>query len=605
MNGKMSASEIQAHVGRLKDFWQVRNKKFIDWYKLRMMVDNYKMPDYESMVANDPKSIFNLAQYLLCALPPRHKIPVTTEDKPTQEKIGKAERALISLWRDQDEKMVARMRRPWRWELADFLLITGWYAVLAAVLDDGNGKPLFVAEIWNPMEVYQDVDEDGLFAVAHEYPATGATALRKIERAGWKNPFNKQMKDSDKVVITDYWRRDSSGVYNAVLMNAREAKPLTLEAFDELPVITGVSAGEAAWGGYGIESGDTTWQARYGESILAPNEKMFDAQNKLLSLAMQIAKENAQPNILDKNVGARALIKREDIGTGKVIHLEQGQDVVPMRKPEFEQELNVLMGAVGNWIQRSAFPYSLYGNVPPSLDLSGYAIGMLMTAAQNVVGSYHNAMTFLISKIDRIWLEQYSKSTLGDIEIAGRTKGGELGSLFHEGFGRSDVPDCTFVDVAIPLGTPSDFLERVAAARQAMPVGNILDQLTLLDELNLAQDPLLVMDRLGDDLFRNSPVMQQLGMIKAMKEHEKLLRERGQKEEAAILATAAAGLLDSLGRPAPGQQEPVKPGIPPEAGLEGARGISPSRRRQIAKTPPPQVVAEENVTRSIGQTMRR
>ena len=587
-------NEVVTEVTSLRDFWLHRTNKIKEWYKLRYMDDVYQQKNYESVVMNDPKTLFNLSQYMLSAIPARHKIPLASEDESQRKLIGKSERALVSLWREVDSRLMRSGRRPWRWEFADFVLITGWYAVFAAVLKNDDGSPKFIADVWNPANTFQEWDDEGLSRCAQVYSVSLTNAKRLCSKFGWPMPeaLNVPSISSNvSVEVINYWKRQGGEVLNGVMFDKKFVKGLQSEDFDEIPILTGPAAGEASWGGYGL--GDSNWTQRYGESILEPNAEIYNYQNRNMSFIMQILRDNAQPPIIDKNAGARALIKPEDVVSGAIIHTELDQEVGPMRQIRLQEELNVAQSIFSQQVQQGGFPYTLFGAVPSTLDLSGFAIGLLMTAAQNVIGSYKEAMTFVLQEIDRVWLEEYKRGEYEAITISGRMRGGETASLFHEDYSPEDVPDCTYIDVTVPLATPSDLVQKMAIARQAKPIGDILDVTTILDEILDIQDPALVQKRLDESRFEESQPMIVLKMVLEAKEKERKFREEGEEQYAEILAMFSSQLMGSLGAPPPGSPSPAQPGVSPAAGREGTRGVPATLSRQIAGAPSPQRVAEE------------
>uniref|UniRef100_A0A6M3INY7 Portal protein n=1 Tax=viral metagenome TaxID=1070528 RepID=A0A6M3INY7_9ZZZZ len=600
--------DLLSNIRGLEGFWDKRTKKIEEWYRVRALEDKNEVEGFDSVVVNDPKVFCNLSQYMISALPAQHKIPVKSKDEEAVEKIGISERALLSLWRDQDTRQLKRGRRAWRWELSDFLLITGWYSVFAGVVMSG-GKPEFLAEIWNPMNVFPEWGDEGLVQVAHKYERTLGQLHAVGKKRGWDLGklvdvgYGRENSANSVKTVYDYWRKDEDGRVRVSVQVGGKMVLVERERpeFEEIPILVGPAGGEAAWGGYG--SSDTGWTGRYGQSILAPNCGLYEAENKNLSYIMQIVREIAQPPIKDTNTGARALVTGEDVKSGAIIHLEPGQDIGPMRQIEFPKELNVVQSVLDQKVQQGSFPSTLVGAVPPALSLSGFAIGLLMTAAQNVIEPYKTAMMYVMSEVDRIWLEGYKRSGVKKLSIGGRSRDRDVTSLFYEDWVSKDVPDVLFVDVTVPLATPSDLIEKITIARTAKPAGDLLDDITILDEILGVEDPHLIKSRLDEQAFAKSLPVQTLLMVMEAKEKEKMLRNSNEPDAAVyadIMADFAMQLMGQLGVPAPGSPSPATPGIRSQVGgTELARGVSPDRARQVGGTPPPQRAVEE------GQSGRR
>jgi len=577
----MSEKQVVDAVRSLKDFWNSRTLRIQEMYRLRKLTDENKVEGYESIVANDPKTFFNLAQYMISALPAKHKLPIKADSPITQEQKGRSERGLISSWKNQDIKMFRQGRRPWRWELADHILISGWYAVYAGVFKDGKGNLDFVADILNPMGVYQEFGEDGLLQCSVEYKRNITTVKKMVQSRiddgdeGWvMPPFLANHSDNiygGDITMESYWVVEGGQVKNSILANGVTCLGLTeIPNVDRIPIITGPTGGEASWGGWG--DGDADWKARIGQSILEPNAEMYKHQSKMLTKLAKIVDRHAEPPMVDENAAGDALLDSEDVEDGKIIHRRTGDRVYPV-ETRTTPDLYNYQAMIEQKVQQGSVPYTLYGAVPPALDLSGFAIGLLMTAAQNIVGPYHVGVTNVMGEVDRIWLEGF-KASKKTIQISGRSRPSDSGSVFIEDWSYEDVPDSLYVDVTVPLATPSDLLERVTIARQAKPMGDLLDEITILEEIINVDDPKLVKDRLDAQAFAQMPEVQMLKMVVEAKKKEAEFRQADNASYADIMAAFAERVMATLGGQAPQGQAPApRPGIPPQVGgTEMAQG---------------------------------
>ncbi len=589
----MSEESVKNSFKALEDFWGQRTINIKAMYKLRLLEDTNKVTGYESIVANDPKTFFNLAQFMVSAVPAKHKLPIKKDSEATMDQKGVSERGLVSCWRNQDIKMLRQGKRPWRWEVADHMLISGWYGVYAGVFQDGEGKLDFVADVLNPINVFQEYGEDGLVQCGIKYARSAQATIAMIQEhidAGeqnWKMPdFLKNIGSTQyagDIAFSNYWGIQNKQVVNSILANGHTVMEETkLPNLTYIPIFTGPTGGEAAWGGWG--EGDASWRKRYGESILQPNAGMYEHQSKMMTKLAKIVDRLAEPPIVDENASGDALLEADDVTAGKIIHRRTGDKAYGMEMPRTPPEIYAYQGMIEQKIQQGAVPYTLYGSVPPSLDLSGFAIGLLMTAAQNVVGPFQAALVGLMGEIDRTWLEGF-KASGKTIEISGRSRGGDSGSVFFEDWKAEDVPDSVYVDVTVPLSTPSDLLERMTIARQAKPMGDLLDDITIYEEILNVDDPQLVKGRIDAQIFAQTPEVQMLKMVIEAKKKEAEFREDPEKAAYAEIMAAFAerimGQLGGQGQGGGGQPNAPKPGIDSRVGgTEMSRG-GPAEKEEL------------------------
>ena len=584
----MNVEEIVKISSKLESDWLERNGVIETWYTIRELTASDTKTKYETIVSNDPKTFFNLALHFLSARKPTHRIPMTTQSLEEQDRISKAERALDSIWRERDEEQIERGRDPWQRELADFMLIQGWYAVFYAVLEGirEGGKPLprFVAEIWNPLEVFPRWDGEGMSHCAHIYKTTLGEVRAKAELRGWTQ-LNLDGEDTKSVKVTDFWRRVFKGgkshVYNAVLVDKEEVKKEKEEPqFTRIPILTGPVGGSADRGGRLTGQ----YRTKMGESILEPNRELGKKINDYMSFHADLIRQFAEPPILTTAAGGRTILTPDMLDEeGSPIISGQPEDTaIWMRPPGLPDASGLIVSQLTGMRQRGAFPDSLYGNI--GFELSGFAITQLITAALAILTPHKNLMSTIYSQIGKAWLEGYKEGNFGDIIVASLTNRG----FYQEDFTSKDVPDCRYIICNVELATPEDMMRRIAIARQAKPQGDILDSVTIIDEVLGLQDAALIQERIGDDMLRAHPAYQQIQLILAMKKKIPQLQLKGRTEEAAILQQAMEQIMANLGAPAPGSPSPASPGMSPENLPAEAQGLSPDALKAMLGRPPPQ-----------------
>ena len=148
-------------------------------------------------------------------------------------------------------------------------------------------------------------------------------------------------------------------------------------------------------------------------------------------------------------------------------------------------------------------------------------------------------------------------------------------------FGKESIPEDVVVEARFKLAAPNDRMERITAARQAMPQGDLLDLMTILEEVLEVGDSQLVINRLDHAKARALPEVQTIKMVKYLRVMEKELREGAEPdlEMADAINGAWKGMLANLTPKRPGQEQ-AGPGVPAGVASPEAQGME----RTLART---------------------
>ena len=220
MNKPMTKSSVIERCGELKKYWNRRNKKFKDWYRLIQMVDDLEQEDMESFVGNDPRSSFMLILSLLDDKIP-HKITAADLEPDKLTSVIKAETLFNTAWDDIYSGYRLRGRQSWQRDAMAFMLATGWYSIFSMITQDGKRC---IAEIWNPATVYPNWDYE-LVECAHVFSLSKESAIRMAAKNNW----DIGRLSGGNITINDYWRKVDGRVYNSICLGSTLVKPETME----------------------------------------------------------------------------------------------------------------------------------------------------------------------------------------------------------------------------------------------------------------------------------------------------------------------------------------------------------------------------------------
>ena len=551
------SGEVTDRCNNLAKLWERRNQNIAGWYDTLALYDELKQEHMESVVSNDPRTFYNSALHLLAPNIP-HRIPVHGMDREAMAWTASIERAVTDTWSGIDRQYRRRGRKSWMEYMTGLLLATGWYAVLCM-----STRDKLIAEVWNPIEVYQDWDSQGLSSVAHVFTITSSQAMRLFLQRGWEMPTNLK---NVPVTIYDLWEVTSEGVINVTSANSVLVKPETVEPFEEIPILTGPAGGLPDDGAISAKRRTTSnqdWRGNIGQSILATNEGMYNQYNRALTFMQQILRDTAQPKYWEKSRGSGTILTPEDLEKrGAIFRLGEGDDVGTLQMPGIPVELTSLIGSYEQMIQRGALPNALSGqvqNIPIGL------MSQVAAAAVQVLSLYHRAITGLLTDIDNTWVE------------------GIIGKVFTEG--SINVPEdlpasAVRFDIQYPINIPGDLIQRATVTRMISPGARIAASTALDLFFPEITDPVREMAQARADDAQSGPIFILLSQISALRDESRLLRQSGNTDDADLLMRAQEILMSQiLGEQAPSGQAPAGNGNAP-SGIP-SKGISPNVQEML------------------------
>ncbi len=589
--------DILSETNYLEEYWKARNTRMQEDRDIVNLVKEPRTQDKLNWISNEPKVFYDTAISLVSAYPPRFRLPMTV-DAGVEEKnrMNKAERFLLGIWRQLDRRQMDRGMSYWLRELA-YWVLSGWYASFN-IVDIRDGETVFISDHWDPMTVYPEWDSDGLRKCIRSFEVDKQTALAMVDdwRAkGLQTEFKEPSRRGD-VKIINYWRRDAQNkkpvISNAIYVAGKEVKPLTVERFKRIPIHVGA---------VGIpERGTTDWQTRWGEHIISANRDMYAYTNAIIKLLATILSETAYPNIISKTQSGAPAVKGEDItGYGAVIPLRLNDQLELLKHAAAPAETADLLGMLVKQQQKGSFPDIVYGSV--ITDQSGFAISQLMAALRYKLVAYLNTMQYDVSQTATDFLEQFRDGGFPKVTLATvDPKSMKKGMFFAEEFSPKDVPDRTYVDVTIPVTTSLDRTQQILFARQAMEAPQLLSRETLWDEFLDVQDSEQEYARILQDEMLEMPIVKQLGMIEQMRERQRLFETQGKIGEAQALKQYIMALEMQLGMR---QGIPTSPNAPnPSPNLSPPEmGNSPDRTRAVMGVPPPGVNRPTRQQENVGR----
>jgi len=519
--------------------WDRRPAEFRRWYKLLQQFNDLRQEGMESVISNDPRTFYNLAMHLLNSPRVPHRIPTENLTQNEIDATSAVERVVRRYWRITDRRYRRTMRQTWSRHTLGLMLITGWYAVRALATQDE-----LRVDSWNPAEVFPDSDREDLTLCTHDYMAS----VKSIKA---QYPTLPLLNNAGSLRVIDFWEKDEGRVYNSVVVGNRWAKAPTEEPYDEIPIYTGPVGGLPD---DGTIMQSELWRREIGQSILAPNVDLYRNYNRIFTFLQQLARDNAQAPLLKKNVDLTAdqLFLR-----GAIIELGSSGEIPGyITKPPLPVELQQLLFAYDNMLQRGSVPYALFGNVQQQI--AGILMTQIADSASQILSPFHEAYIGLLDDIDNNW----ARAIVDNIYT-----GDDAASV-----NREMLPPDVFFSNEYPIIVPGDLVNRATILNMLSPGTRISGAQALDLFLPEVADPDAELARTRAELAQQHPAYITITLIESFLAQADQLRQAG-NPEAAARYEAAAKMAEASLNPAPAQEGAQQSrgappnGIPPNLAL--------------------------------------
>ena len=534
------AQDIVREVLRLKHAWVGRQGAFTQWYNMISLKNDLKQAQMESVIGNDPRAGFNMAQWLLTPRTSAFVVDSTgfTEDQSSQV-------ALVEQYADRQYTLTNRRKRgtlfgsPSR-RLVGLMLATGWYAVASIPTQRG-----WVQEVWNPAQVYPEYNSEGILVkLGRSYTLSASEAnMRIAQNPGWRRPSRPF---TGRVVnVSVLWNLTPYGAAHAIAFNNHAAKPSTLVPIDHIPVLTGPVAGLPDDGS--IITGES-WRRHVGESVIAPIMDIQKNYDKMLTFVQQLMRDTANPRWVEKSEGGEPILTPERLQErGAIFRIGMQEEVGSMSVPPLPVELRTHLFDLHNQVQRGLFSDISFGNITQAV--SGFLMSQVTSSAKQTLNPFHQGI-----------LDVYGEIATRNIRTMRQWGYSMDGTEFPS------LPEHLDLDFRYDIEVPGDFIQRVSAARVANPMFRLSTATihnTLFPEV---QNTVVEQARLRTEDATQTPVFRQILVMRELTRAAREARNNDDQEMAQWLDRAIAVVEGQTFEPnEPGGDQALPPGTGPES----------------------------------------
>ncbi len=571
--------QIMTDIGALKRDWFLRNRQMQSNYSLLTMVDTLAAKGMESYVSNEPQTFYNMAHYLLTKGTISHTVSLPSESPSDLDKRALFDQACRYMWLEVDRWRQLGGQQPFIDELGFYLLVTGWYSVVAQV---DNKTGLLQSQVWSPATVYPRYANNRMTECAHSYTTTKIDAITKARQNGWN--YNPAGDTAGNVSLDDYFFCDDNGqLFNNVLIDDRDVTGIVPRP--EMKLLVAPVAGFPDRGS--LTTNIVDFQTKLGRSIFTINANVVLAFNKWKTLLMQTLRDSVQ-GITEEFSSDPVATPQQLRERGAVFHYNINDLGLKRVEPiPIPIEVQAQLQEIRRELQKGFFSDAVYGMADST---SGYSLSTMATSSANqILYPYMDSKHFVLGELDKFFLENKRTYHKG-FQILGKVVG-EIKP--------TDIPEPLNVIVESDVATPKDWLERGTITGMLQ---NILDEDTIITEILRMKDPQEIKRKKQLDRVLNSPTSQLIQQIASYYFHADYLESRGDVKQAQLFRKAAQAMEAQFGQPAPGQAA----NNAPRTALEQARaaGASQPANNANAQVIPPeeqQGFTPQQLRQSIGR----
>ena len=573
----MDKSQIITRTNDLQTFWQPRNQKMKDWYRLIEMVDELKTANMESFVGNDPRNLYNLMLHLLDA-PLPHMMPVDfTEDYKLAEDANTANEMLTTAWDDNETRFrLSNPRTGLKRTAIQFLLATGWYSIFNIISDFGDKA--FI-DVFNPAECYPMWSGGRLSELAHIY----SISKEEYQSLAFRNNWRRDLILPNNMDIRDYWfvEFNSTGtpiVWNSIVVNNELVKnettrfktiPITIGPVGGLPDMGAITESYSTSGCIQVNS--NRWKAELGQAVVATNENVYRTWNKWWSYSLQLLRDTAQARIKEKSTGGKVIVKPEDVfKRGAIWRMGPNDDVDFVQPPVIPIEIRSAQLDLEAMAQRGGASWAMFGAV--SGQISSYVMSQISASANQVARPFHEGIQNFAKDIDTNLIEETLSRGVSP-----------YGYHLSQSIKKLKVSNDYEIEI------PGDMLQKLTVARMANPEFRLSYTYVMNKLFKDVKNPARERARIRADQAELHPANGIIALIQYYKAQAAFLHSKGQDEVASLYDQLAEATKAQL---IPQQQQLQSGATPTQYDIE--QGQLPTEINQPSMMPPnPNVAGQQ------------
>jgi len=514
----MGANEIIIECNALAGRYSERNSIFKENFLLLALNDEMAQEDMESFVANDPRTMWNMATYLLQPKPLVHKInrldrqPMEADEALATEVI---ENLLRRVWVQRNKRHMRKGKKDFFGEFIGMLNLTGWWAIPHGVL----GNQRFLVDVWEPGHVYPDFsddEEEGMVKLARITSMPVKAAHRRARRENWDISTLQQTTGS----VTEYqlFELEEGKVLQSIVVgNALVAEKVQLSGLRDIPVLVGATGGipmvEDSVNIHSMHenrvSSTRLTRAAAGQGILATNSGIFRSVNRQQTFVQQILHDTANPVTWER--GGQVIVNNPDDMNKRGAHFRMGfnEEIGTLGPNSIPPEFQTLLFNLRNMQQRGGFSDVVFGNIIQ--EVSATLVSQAAESAQQILSPFHVSSQYVVSEVSQGWFNVVKQNPgrfdglITTVEVAAFQVLQELDEEYE-------------VNSSYAVRVPGDIANRVQMMRFASPSAEISPETSMNIFLHEVPNPREEMENVKAAEAERHPVMKMVALVGALQD---------------------------------------------------------------------------------------
>lgn len=419
--------------------------------------DGVPVEGYRSYTSNAPQVFADKVIQWIARSEFHFRIPQAGKTRRQREADDLKERWTRGVMAVLDRQLLRRMEPPMRDVTAFYNAVRGMVAGRWLMMNTRSGETVVDMTPWDPLRTYWSVGPDGLEWACYRVRKTrgeirseyGMDAGVDDDSAG---AVGRGGGDAE-IDVFDYYDRERNTV---VAGNGVVLKRPTPHGGERVPVvIAAAGAAPLARSDWGADyAGD------YGESVFKSNRGIYDKQNLMMSIFLELAARSRKPPLGVRSRDGRKSLDDDPYREGTTISMAEGDDIQPFPLLQTTQDAASLTGQISGEVQRGSIPFSVFGEL--QFQLSGFAINTLRSGLDSLLRPRLTAETAFYSQGLELLTEQYASGRFAPLHLSASYAGRFDASMTPEAVSLGGEPE-----IRLDSNLPEDDTAKFAQARIA------------------------------------------------------------------------------------------------------------------------------------------
>jgi hypothetical protein len=458
--------------------------------------------DYRSFTANEPLAFLKKVMAVLSDAKLLVQVPYGMAQEQERYRYDLAERWHYGNLASANERLRRQVLLEVQDQLAGIVPVRGWGIVFALLRNRDDGTSYADLQVWDPRNCTWQVGDDGLEWICYK-----STRTAREVRAEYPGVRLEGKRDDEVLEVYNF----TDKTRNTVCTADEALKASTEHGWNRVPAsVAPVGPMPRIWDENDIQGEDTDTETDYGESIFAPNRRLYQSLNELLSILLELASKQLNQTYVHNTDDEGNELEESPNVSNAVIAIPKEDKLAPLMQVESTRDLLVLVETVMGMIQRGALPHVSYGQL--AINISGFAVTQLNKQHITVIGPVAKCIQSLILDALSMLQDQFVTGRFNPITLRGMGNNRDYMQVTFHPEMLMNLPPPT---VQLVAELPEDDVSRMSMAQQAKQ-GAILPDRYIWEKVLKLQDTAQIQRMMDEQMARTgSPLAGAYSMAKS------------------------------------------------------------------------------------------